>query len=216
MNYIKNRRIFMFCPNCGNQLTDGVAFCSNCGTKIAPVSPDTPAAVPIPQTDPVAPELVKYINMKWHNFLINFGLWAGAVINLSMAIELLFGLNYTTETYGGKTENISDMIYAMFDGLQMIDIVFGVLIAGIAVLGIYTRFQLSAFRESGPKLLLAIYCSSTLWNIAYTVCVVAIVGFEILDGTKIISNAVTDVILSVAAVIINYIYYSKRSNLFTN
>ena len=24
----------MFCPNCGNQITDEMKFCGNCGTKI--------------------------------------------------------------------------------------------------------------------------------------------------------------------------------------
>ena len=40
----------MFCPNCGTQNNDGVKFCANCGTAL---TPDTPAAAPVQQYNPV-------------------------------------------------------------------------------------------------------------------------------------------------------------------
>ena len=42
----------MFCPNCGTQNNDGVKFCANCG---AALTPDTPAAAPVQQYNPVNP-----------------------------------------------------------------------------------------------------------------------------------------------------------------
>lgn len=41
----------MFCPNCGNEVKDGVPFCGNCGAKIA----DTPVQKAAPEPQPVPP-----------------------------------------------------------------------------------------------------------------------------------------------------------------
>ena len=204
----------MFCSNCGNQLPENAVFCAQCGAEVSSAPSAAQPSIETPQPAPIAPELVKYINMKWHNFLIYFGLWVGAAYNITAAIKLLLGLDYTSETRG-ETVNISDVVYAMFDGLQVVDIVFGALLFAIAGLAIYTRFQLSAFRKKGPKLLMAVYIASTVWNLTYTVCVVAIVGFDVLDSTDVISNTIGNLVGSVVAVIINYIYYNKRYDLFT-
>ena len=205
----------MFCSYCGNQLPEDAVFCTQCGAKVSTSHTDVPPATAHQQAVSIAPEMVKYINMKWHNFMIYFGLWAGAAYNLILAIKMLLGLSYTSENMQGETENISDLVYAMFDGLQVVDILFGALLVIIAALAIYTRFQLSAFRERGPKLLLTVYIVSAVWSLTYTVCVVALVGYDVLDGTEVVSNTIGELIVSVVAIVINYIYYNKRFNIFT-
>ncbi len=42
----------MFCPNCGNQLSDDSKFCDSCGASI--VEEPTPQPEPAPQPEPVA------------------------------------------------------------------------------------------------------------------------------------------------------------------
>ena len=31
---IQRRKLVMFCPNCGNMITDEMKFCGNCGAKV--------------------------------------------------------------------------------------------------------------------------------------------------------------------------------------
>lgn len=50
----------MFCPNCGTQNNDGVKFCANCG---AALTPDTPAAAPVQQYNPVNPVNTNPVNV---------------------------------------------------------------------------------------------------------------------------------------------------------
>lgn len=44
----------VYCPNCGAQNDDGVAFCANCGTSIAPAAPTPGYGAPVYGV-PVAP-----------------------------------------------------------------------------------------------------------------------------------------------------------------
>lgn len=202
----------MFCSNCGAEIAEGSAYCSACGAK---TDVDSTASDPVnaqPSTTPPTYTTPEY-RMKWHNFLVKFSLWASAVSISYEAISLLFGFSYTTDYYGGKTTNITDLVYAMYDGLQIVDITFAILAIGIAILALVTVFKLSTFKSSGPKLLLGLYASTIVWSIFYYVCAIAIIGPDGIESLNIMSIAM-QVIISIVMMIVNYIYYSKRSYWF--
>ena len=51
--YARRKGVRMFCPNCGKEVPDGVAFCGGCGTSLAAAAA-APAAPVQPQPAPVA------------------------------------------------------------------------------------------------------------------------------------------------------------------
>ena len=65
--------------------------------------------------------------MKWHKFLVNFSLWAGAVLNLIMGFACLA------------------------EGAPL----YGLALIGAAAYSIYVRFQLAKFKKNAYKHLLA-------------------------------------------------------------
>ncbi len=65
--------------------------------------------------------------MKWHNFLVYFSLWAGAVLNFVMGAACLF------------------------EGAPL----YGLVLIGAAAYAIYSRFQLASFKKNAYKHLLA-------------------------------------------------------------
>ena len=134
----------MFCPKCGAQISDGVTFCAYCGTPVQPTTaqpsnPQAPAApynqypgsnqYPVNQQYPMNNQYVpgNQYPMKWYKFLIYFALFAGAVLNAISGIQMLTGAHY-----GG----VADYVYAIFDGLQIVDVLMGLATLALAGFGI--------------------------------------------------------------------------------
>lgn len=218
----------MFCPNCGNQVAEGQSFCANCGTKMqAPAQPVQQPVQPTyeqpvqqsvqptyaqPVQQPVyqqAPEQLQPQHpMKWYKFLIYFSLFASAVLNTISGIVALTGNQYTVN---GK--NVSELIYGIFDGLQVFDMVFGAACLALAVLAVYTRFRLSGFYANGPKMLNAVYIVAAILNLAYVIGVSVIVdGYN--DITFDYSSQIAQLAISIAMVCANTTYFNKRKELF--
>ena len=86
------------------------------------------------------------MTMKWHKFLVNFGLWLNAALNVLLAVAAFSGAQYGNE---------AEQVYRVFDGLEPIDKLYGMLHVAQAVFIIITRFRLAALRTSGVKFLLA-------------------------------------------------------------
>ena len=170
----------MFCPNCGSQVPDTSRFCPSCGASLGapaqqePVQPATPpspgvppapGAAPIPGTPPVpgAAPIQSYAgtaepSMKWYKFLIYFALFAGALLNVGNAFTVFTGAHY---------DGSAKYVYAMFGGLQAVDIIYGVVLIGLAVAAIYVRQQLAHFKKSAPKMFLVLYGANAVVGILY-------------------------------------------------
>lgn len=214
----------MFCPNCGNQVAEGQAFCANCGTKMqAPAAPEQPVQQPVQQptyTEPVytqpayqqAPEqLGPQQSMKWYKFLIYFSLFASAILNVVSGIMLLIGESYKNE----DGDNITEALYKLMDGLESVDMIFGIIIIAFAVFLIYVRFRLAGFYKNGPKMLLTVYVLIAVINIVY---IIAVESCHTELTSKLIeidyTNAITQIIVAVVMVIVNTVYFNKRKELF--
>lgn len=164
----------------------------------APVGaePVSPVAA---QTKPTGERLPR---MGWFKFLINFALWASAVLNVWNGIQMLTGLVYGSD---------AELVYAYLPALRIYDIAYGVLLLACAAFAIFTRFQLARFRKNGPACLYVVYIAQEVLSIAYAAVAAAMVG----DGS-VLADTVVSTITVVVMVVINVIYFRKRSHLFVN
>lgn len=181
----------MICPKCNNEAGEQ-SFCPYCGTALTGNAPAYAA-----ETKPEFP-------MKWFKFLIYFSLFAAAVLNGLSGISTLTGAHY-----GGLT----DTVYAVFGGMQAVDLIFGLGMIGLAAFNIYTRVRLAGFYQNGPKMLTLVYMLSMVLSIGYVVAAQVVCGGVLeLDLTSLISNVITSVVM----IIINGVYFTKRAALFVN
>lgn len=214
----------MFCKNCGAQCNEGAKFCPACGTDLTPpTAPEQPAyqqpaqpvyQQPVMYQQPAQPvyqqpvqviyQPVVQVPMKWFKFMIYFVLFASAVICLSNGIRLMTGAVY---------EDSADLMYAMFDGLQILDIIVGALMVGMAALSIYARFRLAGYYKDGPKMLTYVYVADIAVSLIY------LIGLAIVAGGDLVSELFVEYVptmaYSVALIFANYSYFKKRECMFT-
>jgi hypothetical protein len=184
-----------YCAHCGKEHCDEAVICTGCGVSFEPA---------------------KKRPMKWYKFLIYFSIILGAVLNALLGVLYLTGWTYPL------TNNISaDFIYSLYGkGYRIMDMVYGVVLIAIAILGFVTRHRLAKFKKNGPATLYALYISSTLVSLIYTVLSSAFAA-AVSDGTVfMIGYAIGQVIGQIAGtalvVFLNYIYFKKRRDLFCN
>ena len=190
----------MFCSKCGNPVGEGDRFCLNCG---APVAGSTPDPQPVMPSTSLEPKL----KMGWFKFLIYFGLWAGAVLNLFNAIQL-----FTGSHYGDKAT--IELVYLVFPDLKGLDVGIGFAMVALVALGLITRFRLAGYHKNAPLLLATTYAANAIISIIYVFGAGSIVSFDIIADA--LRSTVTSVITSIVMIIINFIYFGKRKHLFVN
>ncbi|WP_455136446.1 zinc-ribbon domain-containing protein [Thermophilibacter sp.] len=207
----------MFCPNCGNQLPDGSRFCPSCGaavgaTEPAAGGPATPAPTPTPATpfDASTPGTALATpapapSMRWYKFIIWFQLFASALINAANAIMLFGGLHY---------QGASRYVYALFDGLQAVDIVFGILYVALIVAAVVVRQELAKFRRDAPLHYLIVVGVNGVSGLAYLLATSAVthIDLSLLSDVQPFSQLVGAVIL----VACSKVYFDRRAHLFVN
>lgn len=144
-------------------------------------------------------------NMKWFKFMIYFGLFAGAIYNVYVAITQFTGLEY-------KLADLSpELVYSFFPTLKIIDICYGILALILACFLIFIRFRLARFKENAPRLLYAVYILNFIITLIY--CIVASV---ILQESVFGAFEIVYLIEEVIMLMINFIYFRRRNYLFIN
>ena len=168
-----------------------------------------------PYQQPVQPQYQQPYNyqapipalpMKWFHFLIYFGLFAGAILNLASGIGYLTGSVYEMQDVSAAA------VYAVFDSLELIDVFFGVACVAAAVLGIVTRFSLAKYKAIGPKLLISLYITIGVIGLIYQVAVMSILEDAGVDSTANFASAFLNIAMAGA----NATYFKKRAHLFVN
>ena len=144
-------------------------------------------------------------SMKWHNFLIYFALWAGAVLGAINGFSQITG-----SVYGDKTE----LVYDTFPSLKGFDVLFGVIIIALAVYQIYTRFQLAGYKQDAPKKLTIVYAANFAISVLYLFIVSSATGVPISQLTS--ESFWGSLAGCVAMIVVNKKYYENRSALFVN
>lgn len=217
----------MFCNKCGNALDNNAMFCDKCGQPTGIQQQQQPAyqqptyqqpayQQPTYQQpgyqDPAYPQPGYYnpvpqqppMPMGWYKFLIYFSLFAGAVMNLITGIMMLSGSHYG--------EN-SALVYAMIGDLKEFDSVMGIVAIGLAVFGIFTRFQLSGYKKSGPMMVMILYIAVAVYNAAYVIGLQNILP-SLVSGYVDFTSSYSSIASSIVFAIVNYIYFKKRAHLF--
>ncbi len=144
--------------------------------------------------------------LKWHKFLIYFGLWVGALLNIYTARQMLDG-----SIWGDEYRQT--MILGMFPGLETICVIVGVALIFLSVYVIVVRFMLARFKNGAPKMLLLNYVFNFAVSLLFIILVSKETGLPVSDFIK---NILSSILGSILGMIVNGVYYSKRSYMFTN
>ena len=222
----------MFCKYCGRQIADGSLFCPGCGNRLDSAQEQTPPAQQTPPSQPgsypnytptTPPPAGGYrpnggyqspnnaanfsgYPMGWYKFLIYFALFASCVLNALSAIGMFSGMIYG---------DASGLVYAIFGGLRIVDILYGLVMAAMAVLAILTRQKLAQFRKDGPTYLLMLYVINMAVSVIYLILVTIIVGDMVLTG-EVMGQYLLIIVVSIVMIVVNNIYFKKRASLFVN
>lgn len=149
--------------------------------------------------------------MKWHKFTIYFALFVAAISSAVSSISYFNGHIHTAINGSNIIYNSAE-IYAQHPMMHTFDILFGVFSVLMAVFYIVTRFKLAGFKKNAPKLLYVALGVSSFISIAYALTSIIVLGFSMTHIITIIASA----IIGIIEIAIFAVYYSKRSELFTN
>lgn len=227
----------MFCPNCGTNVGNTERFCPNCG---AALNQNTASANPQPNYQqpnyqqpnyqqpnyqqpsyqqpnyqqpnyqPVYQQPVQQYPypMNWYKFVIYFALFAGAVINA------ISGILHLTGSVWEMQDVSADMVYAVFGGMQAVDIIYGIGAIALAAFDIVTRMHLAKFRKTGPKFLTVCYGVAVGLALLYIILTSAVTGISI--GDLVGATEIMQLVVSIVMLVVNVVYFNKRASLFVN
>ena len=141
--------------------------------------------------------------MNWYKFLIYFFLWVSAAVNIMSGVQYILG---------GQTE---EMLEA-FPILSTIDLFYGVLTLGMGALALFTRFALANYRKNAPALTVGLFTYGLVISLGYNALVLSLT-FSAYDPVELIitgMSAGTLVMLNLALIVCNHLYFKKRRRLF--
>ena len=147
--------------------------------------------------------------MKWHKFLANFALWAGAFYNFYQASLFMSGENY-------GSEDQRDLVYQAFDGLQTVDMIVAFSYIIMAFFGMYTAVQLVKLKQNAPQKLMILYIALAVIPIIYIIMASSSTGIPTAELMKDNYSVYASVVSGVLGMIICKVYYDKRQHMFTN
>lgn len=150
----------------------------------------------------------KPLGMAWYKFLIYFSLIFGAVINFFTAICFLTGSIYASESNGQIT---AEFVYAVYgSALQIVDIIYGILMIGFAVLVLMLRNKLANYSTDALKYVYIVYSLTAVAPLVYASIVSAI------TSQPIATEAIATLVVGVPFLFLNVKYFKKRAHLFTS
>lgn len=198
-----------FCAYCGSACQDEQKFCPNCGasTEEGKPQPAVPTQSQIPYQT-YAPE-AQQLPMNWYKFVIWFQLFANALVNAISGITAATGV-----MYGSSPEQV----YAMVPMLKPVDLIYGSLLFGSAILALVARGRLRKFCKNGPMLYYLLLVSQTLVLMFYQVVGGAVIYASVMGDLyqPNYAGVAGNVIGSVILLVCNVIYFNKRKALFVN
>lgn len=199
------------CIHCGAQMDDTCNFCPNCGTRCNDQN-DMERSVYQPYEEPreSVPEVrAEQYPMKWHKFLMVVMI-ISAVFTIINGISFIAGFEYSEYQFT-KYGASASMVYNAFPGLKTCDTFYGVAMIALGVFEFTARNRLKQFRMNGPGSLKIMYVLSIGACIIYLIWASAVTKINLLNGANLASLGI-----SVLLLVINSVYYSKRSALFVN
>ncbi len=183
------------CVNCGAEMDDRERYCPQCGVILEDV-------YGIPETNSELQQ-EKY-PMKWHRFLMVVMI-LGGVFTVINGINALLGSEYMGQGF------TAEQVYYRFPGLKTADMLYGLAMIALGVFQFVVRSHLNQFRSDGPGMLKAWYIASLIINLIYILMASSALKVNAFD-----SSTIGTLGGSVFFLIVNSIYYSRRSELFVN
>jgi hypothetical protein len=101
------------------------------------------------------------LGCKWYNFLVRFGIWAGAAINLVLGVLYLCSIPYL---------GASKAVYADYPALQNTDFIYGLYRVIFGVFLLYAGWAMLKRKYEAPILLYGASLSSILTGFSYPFC----------------------------------------------
>jgi len=191
----------MRCKYCDAQLTDELNKCHVCGNMTAKGEGQVRGA-----------ELyadLPNLPMRWFAFLINFLLFAFALIIAVYGTALVMG-----ETYNTFGSVHSEIIYEENPYMQYLDIVIGCGMLACSLLYLVARFRLAGFCKGSPHLM----CFTLVLTSALSVLRLAgmyVILPEELFVTMNVTYTIGTFAFFVIYVLLNTAYFKKRMPYFT-
>ena len=158
-------------------------------------------------------------SMKWYKFLIYFSLIASAVLNLYNAVRQFTVGNYTVEVIGGRTlsgKDAQNWMYVQAPGLKTADIVYGITLIVSAALLFVTWFYLFKRKKLGPTLLYVSYGFNMVISAVYSIWSYTAAKDVLKDPTMVLTSAITSAVFSIVMLVVNFVYFNKRKDVFIN
>lgn len=142
--------------------------------------------------------------MKWYKFVINVQLFITAMTCIYNAFGLLSG-----NSYG---QGVSEQVYAYYgNGLRVFDTFLGIVYFLTGAYSIVTRQSLKNLKKSGPMMYLFCYVINAAINLF------VIMGSYYFTGVFAVSALEVLMFLEAAVcIVLNYIYFKKRKDVFVN
>ncbi len=197
----------MICYKCSQNIPDYSLVCPNCGAEMSKKAQmgshmgsfGTPFGMPfsLPQS------------MMWYNLLIMFYLFIEAFYSVLSGIQNIIGI---LPAVLAESENLVTGFADINPSLRFVDIIYGFINIGFAVLAIIARNKLAKFKKDGPLFVILYFSVPTAINFIYTLVLFTCAG----EGSAPYFTLVFQVIVQSAFVYANYIYFKKRKHLFIN
>lgn len=162
----------------------------------------------------VQPSASGQLPMKWYKFIIYAQLFLNAVSNALAAVLSLTGFQYYSSDMkymGMDPAEASEMVYGFYPNLRVVDIIYGIMLICLAVFALIVRMQLAKFKKNAPMLYYAFWIFSVAVSVIYLVAL-ATINIAGVNYTQVVSS----IVVSIALLVINIIYFNKRKHLFTN
>lgn len=144
--------------------------------------------------------------MRWHKFLIFF-LILSTLSAFGNALKMFTGLNH-----GSYYD--AQLYYKTFSGLKYLDVFGGIVLIIIAVLTIVTAVSLKKYKRGGPTLLVVQYAMCAIFRPLYAILCSIITKLPIEDLLDLSMPLI--IVVFIIFIILNMIYYKKRTHLFVN
>ena len=190
------------CSNCKAQIEDTSRFCRYCGAKCEDYN-GTEEPVYSPVESPAEAPANSY-SMKWHKFLM-------VVMVISAIFTAIDGIGKITGAEYRSEGLVAEQVYSAYPGLKNCDTVYGIALIALGVFQFVVRNRLNQFRANGPFSLKIMYVISIVAGVIYIIWASSVIGINLFNTSNLGSIGG-----SVAFLIINSVYYSKRSELFVN
>lgn len=214
----------MNCNQCGTQVPDGQLTCPVCGAYVGSVQQNVQQGGygqnPYQQNmqqggygqnsyqqnvQPVGySQAQPQLGMKWFKFIIWFQLFFSTLTGVVNGYSIMTGAHYDV------TDWQLEYIYNVYDGLKTLDVITGVAFIALGIFALITRFVLAGFKKAGPIMYLGLLAANIVFSIIYIAVFCMIVDSA--DG--ITSSTIVNLVVCIALLIANAVYFKNRKHMF--